>query len=308
MLRIGLIGSGYLIEKHIKSLQSLSDYTFICFFDTHQNKSTTIPKNHLSLKVNSLEELLHKVDVVFILNLPEQSRIELIVKSLKSSKHVLIDKSNIKTTVEARKLLELAEEAGVKVQISNISYFTPLFKSAKNYISCPTYIEAITHIHYKNKSSDAIFDLLCDDICLIINTVKSNLKRISTVGIDVINSSPELIHVKLEFDNGCIANITINTIAEDDKKTVRFFENNSTILLDFLDNNISLLTHNEASNVTQKQNIILLKTSEIEQEFSELHLGIMQQKQLAIDLHTMYKILDITFKISEKLKINFSLT
>lgn len=308
MLKIGVLGSGYLIEKHIESLQRLIEYELVGFYDTHSVNSKAILKNYKNLRNNSLNELLAKIDVLFVLNLPEQTRLELIIQSLKSSKNLLIDKSNIKTVLEAKKLLELSEEAGNKVQISNISYFSPLFKSAQNYISNPTYIEAITHIHFKNKSSDAIFDLLCDDICLIINTVKSNLKKISTVGIDVINSSPELIHVKLEFDNGCISNITINTIADDDKKTIRFFENNSTILLDFLENNISLLTHNEVSNITQKQQIALLKTSELEQEFRELYHAIKMQKSVAIDFHTMYKILDITFKISEKLKINFSLT
>lgn len=308
MLKIGLIGSGYLIEKHIELLQYQTNYELVGYFNTHQSKTPTISLQHNWFKNNSLDELLKAVDVVYIFNLPEQIRLDLILKSIKLSKHLMLDISNIKTPLEAKQLLALSEEAGVLVQVCNTSYFTPLFKSAQQHIFSPSYIEAITHVHYKNKSSSAIFDLLCDDLSIILTTVSANLKKISTVGVDVAYASPELINILLEFDNGCVANITVNTIAEEDKKTIRFLESNSSLLLDFLENKINLLLHNEILNQTKEKEVKLIKTSEFEQEINAFYNDIYRQKRIVSDLHSTYKMLELISKIAEKLKINFSLS
>lgn len=307
MLKIGLIGSEYFIEKRIDLFRNYTNYSLAGYYDSHQNKSTTILAQYSNLKNNSVDELLEKVDVAYIFNLPEQIRLDLVFKSIKLSKHLMLDRSNIKTPLEAKQILSLSEEAGVLVQVCNMIYFTPLFKTAQKYILFPTYIESITHVHYINKSSSAIFDLLCDDLSIILTTVNANIKKITTVGVDVVCGTPELVNILLEFDNGCVANITVNTIAEEDKKTIRFFEDKSAILLDFLEGKINLLTHNESLNQTKEKEIKLNKTGEFEQEILEFYNDIYGQKRIVSDLHSTYKVLEVISKIAEKLKINFSL-
>lgn len=307
MLKLGLIGSGYLIEKHIEMLQNHSNIKLVGYFDTHKNKSSSLSNTFCNYQKHSADELLENVDAIYVFNLPEQIRFALLLKSVRLTKHLLVDKSNLKTVSEAKQLQGLSEEAGTIVQVCNSAYFSPLFKSAQQYINYPSYIETITQVHYKNKSANAIFDLLCDDLSIILTTVNANIKKISTVGVDVIDVLPELINIILEFDNGSVANITINTIAEEDKKTIRFFENNSSILLDFLDSKISLLQHNKTNNLAHSKEIPILKTSEFTQEILEFFTDFFGQKSVVSDLHLKHKVLEIISKIAEKLKINFAL-
>lgn len=301
MLKIGLIGSKYLIDKHAELIKGCNDFQLVGTIDSHLLSQTTA----LEKSLYELEELLEQTHLVYLFGLPEEWRMHLITKVIKSSNHVLIDKSNITNTAEAKQLLELSEEAGVISQVCNLLTHSPLFIAAQSHITCPTWIESVTNINYKNKSAHLLEDFLYDELSMVVHTVNANLRKVNTSVVDVFNATPEIVHLLLEFDNGCNASITVNSVADDDKKVISFYSNNKTISIDFLENTVKVL-HGKAKEV-QEEFILPDVGSQAEVELRSLAQSVLAQKSTPTDFHTMSKIHDILQKVTEKLKINFSL-
>lgn len=308
MLKIGLVGSAYLIEKHIDSIEKLANFQLVGYYNINTNSGSKLPTSIVNqYECCDLNELLHQTDAIYLFSIPEDVRMSVSIQIIKSANHLLIDKSNIKSTTEAKQLLYLAEEAGVITQISNISALSPLYKASKEHLTQPILIESFTNIHYKNKSAYLLNDLLCDELSMILKTVNANLKKVTTIGVDVSSRFPEVINALLEFDNGCNASITINTVADDDKKTIIFYTAGATTTVDFLDNKIKKVYALENQKDFSEKEIKIMDSSQLNIELAAISESIEHQKSLAIDLHDMLKIHEILNKISEKLKINLSL-
>ncbi|MBL1233489.1 MAG: Gfo/Idh/MocA family oxidoreductase [Vicingaceae bacterium] len=308
MLKIGLVGSAYLIEKHIDSIIKSINFELVGYYNVNANNGSKLPtsiKNQYEFY--DLNELLHQTQLIYLFSLPEDIRMSVTIQIIKSANHLLVDKSNIKSTIEAKQLLDLAEEAGVITQMSNISALSPLYKASKEYLTQPILIESVTNIHYKNKSAYLLNDLLSDELSMIINTVNANLKKVTTIGVDVSNRFPEVINALLEFDNGCNASITINTVADDDKKNIIFYTAGGTTAIDFLDNKIKKVYALDNQQDFSEKEVKIMDSSQLCVELTAVSESIKQQKSLSIDLHDMLKIHEILNKISEKLKINLSL-
>jgi|GEM_PF-1410599 predicted dehydrogenase len=308
MLKIGLVGSAYLIEKHIDSIIKSINFELVGYYNVNANNGSKLPtsiKNQYEFY--DLNELLHQTQLIYLFSLPEDIRMSVTIQIIKSANHLLVDKSNIKSTIEAKQLLDLAEEAGVITQMSNISALSPLYKASKEYLTQPILIESVTNIHYKNKSAYLLNDLLSDELSMIINTVNANLKKVTTIGVDVSNRFPEVINALLEFDNGCNASITINTVADDDKKNIIFYTAGGTTAIDFLDNKIKKVYALDNQQDFSEKEVEIMDSSQLCVELTAVSESIKQQKSLSIDLHDMLKIHEILNKISEKLKINLSL-
>jgi len=308
MLKIGLVGSAYLIEKHIDSIIKSINFELVGYYNVNANNGSKLPtsiKNQYEFY--DLNELLHQTQLIYLFSLPEDIRMSVTIQIIKSANHLLVDKSNIKSTIEAKQLLDLAEEAGVITQMSNISALSPLYKASKEYLTQPILIESVTNIHYKNKSAYLLNDLLSDELSMIINTVNANLKKVTTIGVDVSNRFPEVINALLEFDNGCNASITINTVADDDKKNIIFYTAGGTTAIDFLDNKIKKVYALDNQQDFSEKEVKIMDNSQLCVELTAVSESIKQQKSLSIDLHDMLKIHEILNKISEKLKINLSL-
>lgn len=308
MLKIGLVGSAYLIEKHIDSVVKSINFQLVGYYNVNANSGSKMSANLINqYEYQDLNELLHQTQLVYLFSLADDVRMDIAIQVIKSANHLLIDKSNIKTTIEAKQLLELAQEAGVITQVSNISALSPLYKASKEHLAQPTLIESVTNIHYKNKSAYLINDLLCDELSVILNTVNANLKKVTTIGVDVSNRFPEVINALLEFDNGCNASITINTVADDDKKAIIFYTAGATTTVDFLDNKIKMVYALDSQNNFSEKEIKVMDNSQLNVELLAISESIKHQKSLSTDMHDMLKIHEILQKISEKLKINFSL-
>lgn len=308
MLKIGLVGSAYLIEKHIDSVVKSSNFQLVGYYNVNANSGSKLPTSIVNqYEFYDLNELLHQTQLVYLFSLAEDIRMPVTIQVIKSANHLLMDKSNIKSTIEAKQLLDLAEEAGVIAQMSNISTLSPLYKASKEDLTQPILIESVTNIHYKNKSAYLLNDLLCDELSMIINTVNANLKKVTTIGVDVSNRFPEVINALLEFDNGCNVSITINTVADDDKKTIIFYTAGATTTVDFLDNKIKKVYALDNQKDFSEKEVKIKDNSQLNIELTAISESIKQQKSLSTDLHDMLKIHEILNKISEKLKINLSL-
>ena len=253
MIKIGVLGAGHLGKIHLQQLKEIPKYDLVGFFDHNEEHTKTVIADHNVLSFNSIDELIENVDVVDIVT-PTLSHYDCAVKALKKSKHIFIEKPVTNTLEEAAELVELTREADVKVQVGHVERFNPAFLAAKPYCSDPMFIETHRLAPFNPRGTDVpvVLDLMIHDIDIVLSVVKSNIKRISASGVAVVSDTPDIANARIEFDNGCVANLTASRISLKAMRKSRFFQKDAYIGIDFLDKKVNLVKLRPADAETEK--------------------------------------------------------
>ncbi len=235
MIKIGVIGAGHLGKIHIRLLKEIKTVQLIGIYDHNAEHAQSVAKEFGVKAFSSSEELLDLVDAVDIVT-PTVSHFEYAVLAMKRSKHLFIEKPVTQTVDEGKKLVSLAREAGVKVQVGHVERFNPAFLAAKKFLSQPMFIETHRLAEFNPRGTDVsvIHDLMIHDIDIVLSVVRSPVKRISASGVAVVSDSPDIANARIEFDNGCVANLTASRISLKNMRKSRFFQRDAYISVDFL--------------------------------------------------------------------------
>lgn len=246
MVKIGVIGAGHLGKIHIRLLKEIKTVQLIGIYDHNSEHAKSVAKEFGVEAFSSPEDLLDLVDAVDVVT-PTISHFEYAVLAMKRSKHVFIEKPVTQTVDEGKKLVSLAREAGVKVQVGHVERFNPAFLAAKKFLSQPMFIETHRLAEFNPRGTDVsvIHDLMIHDIDIVLSVVRSPVKRISASGVAVVSDSPDIANARIEFDNGCVANLTASRISLKNMRKSRFFQRDAYISVDFL---------------TKKTEVVRLKT------------------------------------------------
>jgi len=235
MLKIAVLGAGHLGKIHIRCIRDIKNFELIGFYDTDNQIQREVVSEFGITCYENPEELIELADVIDIVT-PTMSHYELAAMVLKKSRHVFIEKPIVTTPEEAMKLIGIAEEAKVKVQVGHVERFNPAFLAAKPFLTHPMFIESHRLAYYNPRGTDVsvILDLMIHDLDIILSVVKANVKRISASGVPVISDTPDIANARIEFDNGCVANITASRISMKNMRKIRFFQKDAYISIDFL--------------------------------------------------------------------------
>ena len=249
MLKIAVLGAGHLGKIHLRLIQEIPEYELIGFYDPDPATAAAVVELMGIKHYPSLELLMQEVDVVDIVT-PTVNHYECAVKALRLSKHVFIEKPLANTLVEAKEMMELAKEANVKVQVGHVERFNPAFKSAVSYIKQPMFIETHRLAQFNPRGTDVsvVLDLMIHDIDIVLSTVKSAIKKISTSGVAVVSDTPDIANARIEFDNGCVANLTASRISLKNMRKTRFFQKDAYISVDFLEKSSEVVRLKEIEN------------------------------------------------------------
>jgi len=309
MLKVGVIGAGYLGETHIKLLKGISDFELVGFYDSDKTYKDSVATALNVKSFNHVDELIGLVDVVDIVK-PSISHFDYAVNAIKQSKHVFIEKPVTNTVDEAKQLLELAEEANVKVQVGHVERFNPAFKAALPYISNPMFIETHRMIEFDPKTANipVVMDLMSHDLDIILSVVKSNIKKISAKGVQVIGNTPDIVNAIIEFDNGCLANLTASRISLKNERISKFYQRDAHIKIDYLAQETSLfeLKKNGKTEICSRQ-LIIKKENPIKKELEEFANAIINNTTPEVGIHDGSVMLDAAYRVAEKMKITASL-
>ncbi len=236
MLKIGVIGAGHLGKIHINCIKQIPDYQLIGFYDTNSDIVNSVKAESGIRAFETIDELIEAVDVVDIVT-PTFAHFEHAAHALKRSKHVFIEKPIVATPEEALQLMDIAHEANVKVQVGHVERFNPAFLAALPFFETPMFIETHRLSGFNTRGIDVpvILDLMIHDIDIILHVVKANLRKISASGVAVVSDSADIASARLEFDNGCVANLTASRISLKTMRKSRFFQRDAYISVDFLE-------------------------------------------------------------------------
>lgn len=247
MLKAGVIGAGHLGKIHLKLLQQSSKYELVGFYDGNKEVASKVENEFRYKKFNSIEALLEAVDVVDVVT-PTMSHFEIARQSIKAGKHLFIEKPITNTFEEARELIKLAEEHGVKGQVGHVERFNPAFRAVAGKIEQPMFIETHRLAEFNPRGTDVpvVLDLMIHDIDVILSVVKSGIKHIHASGVSVISETPDIANARLEFENGCVANLTASRISLKNMRKSRFFQRDAYISVDFLERKCEVVKMKDA--------------------------------------------------------------
>ena len=232
MLNIAVIGAGHLGEYHIKLLKSSKLFNLIGFFDPNKSRvKEIIDKYNINFfeidKINSL------VDAV-IISTPTSFHYETAVKFLNNKKHVFVEKPITSTIEQANKLIEIKKNNKLIGQVGHVERFNSAFLSIKDALN-PMFIESHRLSSYPSRGTDVsvVLDLMIHDIDIVLSLVDSKITKISANGTKIISSSPDIANARIEFENGCVANLTSSRLSLKKMRKMRVFQTDSYISLDF---------------------------------------------------------------------------
>lgn len=236
MLKIGVFGAGHLGKIHIRLIKELSNvFELVGFYDPSDSIAEAVIEQFGITRFNSPEELLDVVDAIDIVT-PTVAHFELAAMAIKRSKHVFIEKPITETYEEAQQLIRLAEEAGVKVQVGHVERFNPAFQAARPFLGSPMFIETHRLAQFNPRGTDVpvVLDLMIHDLDIILSVVNAGVKQISASGVAVVSDTPDIANARIEFQNGCVANLTASRISMKNMRKSRFFQRDAYISVDFL--------------------------------------------------------------------------
>lgn len=236
MLKIGVLGAGHLGKIHINCIKQLSVYELVGFYDQDENTAEKVSCDMKVRRFPSIEELVDAVDVVDIVT-PTISHFECASLALKKGKHVFIEKPIVATVDEANRLIKLADEAKVKVQVGHVERFNPAYIAARPHINAPLFVEAHRLAIFNPRGTDVpvVLDLMVHDIDIILDIIKSPIKNVSVSGVSIVSPTPDITNARIEFENGSVANLTASRISLKNMRRHRIFQKDAYITVDFLD-------------------------------------------------------------------------
>ena len=259
MLKVGVLGAGHLGKIHIRLLLELNDkFEFVGFYDPSDDNAAAAIESYNIKRFETIDELLDAVDCVDIVT-PTISHFDCASKALRKSKHVFIEKPVTETVEEAKILSDLAQEAGVKVQVGHVERFNPAFQAAVPFLNNPMFIETHRLAQFNPRGTDVpvVLDLMIHDLDAILSVVKSGVKRISASGVSVVSDTPDIANARIEFDNGCVANLTASRISMKNMRKSRFFQKDAYISVDFLTKELEVVRMEDVEGESDQFDMVL---------------------------------------------------
>ncbi len=323
MVKIGVLGAGHLGKIHIKLLREIPEFDLVGFFDPDDANAKYIVDTYQLKRFNSIHQLIDASDAVDIVT-PTLSHYDCARAALKKTKHIFVEKPLANTLHEAKYMMSLVHEANVKAQVGHVERFNPAFLAISHLDLQPMFIESHRLATFNPRGTDVsvVLDLMIHDIDIILQLVKSNVKKVSASGVAVISNQPDIANARLEFDNGCVANLTASRISMKTMRKMRLFQRDAYIAVDFGEKMTEILSLSDAENESDaltieintgtsfKKKVVKMERPEIAPVNSikmELELfakAILEDTETPVTIDDGYHALHVAHQILNKIEKN----
>ena len=236
MIKVGLVGAGHLGKIHLRLLNQSEKYQLVGFHDKDIENAKKIEKEFGYKFYENLDELLEKIEVLDIVT-PTFYHHHYAKIAIERGLHFFIEKPVTQTLEQAEELISLCQEKGIKAQVGHVERYNPAFIATKPFIDEPMFIEIHRLAEFNPRGTDVsvVLDLMIHDLDILLSVVKSPVKEIRASGVCVVSKSPDIANARIEFENGCVANLTTSRISMKAMRKSRFFQKDAYISVDFLE-------------------------------------------------------------------------
>lgn len=236
MINAGLVGAGHLGKIHLRLLNQSDRYNLVGFHDKDAENGKKLEAELGYRYFENFEDLLAEIEMLDIVT-PTIYHYDYAIKAIKKGIHFFIEKPVTQTLEQAEELLTLCHEHGIKAQVGHVERYNPAFIGAKDYIKNPMFIEIHRLAEFNPRGTDVsvVLDLMIHDLDILLSLVKSKVKEIHASGVSVVSKTPDICNARIEFENGCVANLTTSRISMKAMRKSRFFQQDAYVSVDFLD-------------------------------------------------------------------------
>jgi predicted dehydrogenase len=325
-MRIALLGAGHLGKIHLKCILATECWELVGFYDPDDQNAASATAQFGSKRYHSLSKLLREVDAVDIVT-PTPSHFALAAKALRAGKHVFVEKPVTATIPEGRKLLQLAEKQGLKVQVGHVERFNPAFTALAGMALQPMFIEGHRLAAFQPRGTEVsvILDLMIHDLDLVLHLVKSPVAKVSASGVAVLSHTPDIANARIEFANGCVANLTASRISMKQMRKMRLFQPDHYLSLDFLEKNAQIvrLFAQDAENLPPQEQLMEFDTpagkkwlqmqmpeaaavNAIQRELETFHDAIAHDTEPVVTLRDGFDALHLAHRILKEIEVRQS--
>ena len=320
MLKVGVFGTGHLGKFHLNNWKLIREAEIVGFYDPNDQTAAAVAEKYQIPRFLDPEKLLDLCDAADIIA-PTPFHFSLCEMAIKKGKHVFVEKPLANDMEEAKILLKLVKESNVKLQVGHVERFNPAFLALEGIALHPMFIEVhrLAEFNPRGTEVSVILDLMIHDIDIILHIVKSEVKNIYSSGVAVMTDTPDIANVRIEFNNGCVANLTSSRISLKKMRKLRIFQKDAYIGVDFLAKKTEIISLNtgdstdgfsfdiETLNGTKS---ILVRNPEppevnaILMELEKFTESILQNKPTRVSELDGYRAMDIAHQILQKIKFN----
>ncbi|MEM1321179.1 MAG: Gfo/Idh/MocA family oxidoreductase [Bacteroidota bacterium] len=320
MLRIGVLGAGHLGKIHLKCIQQIEAYELVGFYDPDEQQAEAASTDFGLPAFPSAEALIEAVDVVDIVS-PTVTHYELARAALLAGRHLFIEKPLTHTLDEARALANLARDKALKVQVGHVERFNPAVLALEGIPLQPMFIEAHRLAAFNPRGTDVsvILDLMIHDLDIILSMLDTEVRYISASGVAVVSDTPDIANARLEFANGCVANLTASRISMKQMRKLRLFQRDAYISLDFLNKTTQVIRlFDQDAPDLPAEDLMTLETNNgrkhihlemqegkavnaIKMELELLAQSIKEDRPTAVPLEEGLRVLELAYQIIEEM-------
>jgi predicted dehydrogenase len=318
MLKVGVFGVGHLGKFHLKNWEEIENAKLIGFYDP-SDENANQPKKDFGLKrFKNADQLIEACDAVDIVA-PTTLHFDLCKKAILKSKHVFVEKPLSNTMSEAKEIVKLTKEANIKLQVGHVERFNPALLAAKEHELNPMFIEVHRLAQFNPRGTDVsvILDLMIHDIDIILSLVKSSVKNVFANGVNVLSDTPDIANVRIEFDNGCVANLTSSRISMKKMRKMRLFQKDSYVGIDFLDKKTEIIKYkspedkdvftfdietNHGKKTIAISSPVIKETNAIKMELQSFVNSINNNKPTVVTDVDGYRAMEVAHLILDKIK------
>ena len=242
MIRIGILGAGHLGKIHLQCLQTLPQYQVTGFYDTDPSVSRHVAEKFGIKAFSSPEQLIAGSDTVDIVT-TTSTHYALAKLAINSGKHAFIEKPVTSELHEAQELMKLAVQKGVKVQVGHVERFNPAMLAIKDMILEPRFIEVhrLSPFNPRGTEVSVVLDLMIHDLDILLHINPTPVARIFANGVSIVSNNPDIANARIEWENGCVANVTASRISLKSMRKMRLFQDNAYVGIDFLEKTAQII-------------------------------------------------------------------
>ncbi len=322
MLKIGVFGAGHLGKIHMQQWQEVEGAKMIGFFDPDDAQAEIVAAKYQIPRFKHMESLIEASDAVDIVS-PTTSHYEIAKSCLLSGRHIFIEKPLSYTLEEGVELVKLVKEANVKCQIGHVERYNPAFLAVGEQLLHPMFIEAHRLAQFNPRGTDVsvILDLMIHDIDIVMCLVKSPVRRISASGVCVLSETADMANARIEFDNGCVANLTSSRISLKNMRKMRLFQRDAYIGIDFLEKKTEIVRLKEDGQpegamdfplemANGDKKVISVEMPEvaplnaIRQELKEFVQAIVHDRPVRVSVYDGYQAMDVAHQVLKKMSLH----
>ena len=242
MLKVGVFGTGHLGKFHLNNWKEIAGVELVGFYDPNDEAAGQVASHYNLKRFTNDDELIDACDIIDVVA-PTNFHFAICQKAIRKGKHVFVEKPLANTVDEAQQLVKLVKESNIKLQVGHVERFNPAFLAVSNVALKPMFIEVhrLAQFNPRGTEVSVILDLMIHDIDIILSIVKSGVKNISASGVAVLTDTPDIANARIEFDNGCVANLTSSRISMKKMRKIRLFQKDAYIGIDFLNKKTEII-------------------------------------------------------------------